>query len=139
MYNPRESVGSRARFNNFFKTSLGNNTTRYNSEVGVQRKKYLMSSTYLWYHLEKIVKMFPIGWEGRNLFIPVIIIKIGLFSRMLLHLLSMSNKHMSMRDCHVLLILKASSIALSKAGSETNGSWKTKLSISNGQRIRNKQ
>ena len=47
MYNPRESVGSRARFNNFFKTSLGNSTTRYNSEVGVQRKKYLMSSTYL--------------------------------------------------------------------------------------------
>lgn len=47
MYNPRESVGSRARFNNFFKTSLGNNTPRYNSEVGVQRKKYLMSSTYL--------------------------------------------------------------------------------------------
>ena len=116
MYNPRESVGSRARFNNFFKTSLGNNTPRYNSEVGVQRKKYLMSSTYFCYHLEKIVKMFLIGWVGHNLFTLVIIIEIDLFLRMLLHRSSMSNKHMLMRDCHVPSILKGNLIELLKAG-----------------------
>ena len=116
MYNPRESVGSRARFNNFFKTSLGNNTPRYNSEVGVQRKKYLLSATYYGYHLEKIVKMFLIGWEGRSLFILVIIIEIDLFLRMLLRRSSMSNKHMFMQGCHALLILKASSIEWSKVG-----------------------
>lgn len=45
MYNSRQSIGTRARQNNFFKTSLGNNDPRYNSEVAIQRKKYLISST----------------------------------------------------------------------------------------------
>lgn len=39
------TVGSRARQNSRFKSSLGNTAPRYNSEVIVQRKKYLISST----------------------------------------------------------------------------------------------
>lgn len=50
MYNSRQSIGTKARENNFFKTSLGNNAARYNSEIAVQRKKYLISSTYI--HLD---------------------------------------------------------------------------------------
>ncbi len=45
MYNSRISVGSKARENSRFKSSLGNTAPRYHSEVTVQRRKYLISST----------------------------------------------------------------------------------------------
>ncbi len=61
MYNSRITIGSKARQNNAFKVSLGNNAPRYNSEVTVQRKKYLVSSTYQPSHTAKIVKMHQIG------------------------------------------------------------------------------
>lgn len=61
MYNSRITIGSKARQNNAYKVSLGNNAPRYNSEVAVQRKKYLMSSTYHPSHTVKIVKMPQIG------------------------------------------------------------------------------
>jgi len=61
MYNSRITIGSKARQNNAFKVSLGNNAPRYNSEVAVQRKKYLISSTYHTSDSVNIVKMHQIG------------------------------------------------------------------------------
>ena len=61
MYNSRRSVGSKARQGNFFKSSLGNDTVRSNSEVTVERKKYFTSARYTLKDSAKIVQMFLTG------------------------------------------------------------------------------
>ena len=122
MYNSRQSIGTRARDSNFFKTSLGNTQIRYNSEVGIQRRKYLISSTYMPSHLVKTVRVFLIGCPGRSLTISEIIIRIDRCIPMLPRLSSTLNKHMSMPDCRGPVILKVSLIDLSKIVLETNGS-----------------
>lgn len=132
MYNSRQSIGTKARDSNFFKTSLGNNETRYNSEVGIQRRKYLISSTYMPSHSEKTVKMFRIGWLGRSLTTFAIIIRIGRCIPTLPRLSSMLNRLMSMPGCRDPVILKDSLIGLSRTGLETNGSWRTQPFSLNG-------
>ena len=64
MYNSRVSIGSRARESHFFKTGLGNTTPRYNSDIHVQRKKYVISSTYYPNYLAAIAKTCPSGCAG---------------------------------------------------------------------------
>ena len=65
MYNSRRSVGSRARQTCGFKSSLGNDTPRYNSEVAIERKKYFQSSRYLRDNFSKNSQDVP-EWMSRT-------------------------------------------------------------------------
>ena len=124
MYNSRMSIGSRARQTSGFKVSLGNNTTRYNSEVAIERKKYFTSSRYRLFHLAKIVKMSLTGCPGHNLTISEITNVKLLCSRILVVLSSKCSKPTSMLVFQNQLTLKVSLTEWSSLAGEIHGRWK---------------
>lgn len=139
MYNSRESIGTRARKNNFFKTSLGNNAARYNSEVAVQRKKYLISSTYQSIKIVKIAKMCLTGCPGRSPTTSGTIIETDRFSPTQPLPSSTSNRPTYMHDFPSRPIPRDSSTKSSRTELETSGSSRTTLLSSNGLRVRRRQ